>query len=165
MPQWDQRHVPEKVHRRETNARVRRRRTCNDERPYFPVTWTIPSAVVGEGDFGPEWTADKDFWIAGVSTGMDSPAAGDDVRVNIRRITTGGADAAVLNSDSRVRIEVGDKTDSATNGNDAPLDEPDFNILELFRGEKVYPRIVQFGSGDRMEITLQLVPVASVLAG
>jgi hypothetical protein len=165
MPQWDQRHVPEKVHRREPNARVRRRRTCNDERPYFPVTWTIPSEVVGEGDFGPLWVADKDFWISGVSVAMDSNAGGSDVHVNIRRVTTGGADAAVLGSDSRIVIETGENTDSATNGNAADLDEPDFNIIEVFRGETVYPRIIQFGTGDRMEITLQLVPVASVLAG
>jgi hypothetical protein len=164
MPQWDQRHVPEKVHRRDLNARVRRRRTCNDEKPYFPVTWTLPSEVVGAGDHGPKWVADRDYWFAEVSAAMDSNAGGSDVELNIRRITKAGADAAVLASDSRIVIPVGEDTDSVSNEDATPLDLPDYNILQLLKGERIYVRILQFGTGDRMEITANLVPVASVLA-
>lgn len=160
MPGWDKRPVPEKVHRRDITARVKRRRTCNDERPYFPVTWTIPAEVVGVGDFGPIWAADRDFWIAGVKATMDSDAGGSDVELNIRWLSySGSTDSPVLNSDSRVHIEVGQQVDAPSRGDTASLDEPDFNIITLLRGEKAYPRITQFGSGDRMEITLQLVPV------
>lgn len=163
MPGWDKRPVPEKVHRREITARVKRRRTCNDERPYFPVTWTLPSDVVGVGDFGPLWVADRDYWIAGVMASMDSNAAGSDVELNVIRIAfSGGLHEQIVTSDSRINIPVGLNIDAATSGDDASLDEPDFDILGLIRGDQVYPTITQFGTGDRMEITLQLVPVRQI---
>lgn len=149
-----------KVHRRDFTARVRRRRTCTRDVPYFPVTWTIPSPAVD--DFGPRWVADRDYWIGGVMAAMDANAGGSDLRLNIRRINTGGGDAAVLASDSRIRIATGSQTDAATNGTDADLDVGDFAIEKLFRGERVYPRITQFGTGDRLEVTLQLVPIRTV---
>lgn len=159
--------IPERVHRRDITAKVRKRRLCLDDRPYAPVIWTIPASVLAVADFGPMWRADRDYYIArvaatiGLHVDADHPAdgtpGGQAVKTNIRHVTADLAtDSAVMSSDSILDIDPNSHKDAAD------VTQGEFNILTLDEGEYLYPRVTQIGTtrpGGVLQVTVTLVPV------
>lgn len=157
---FDQR-IPEQVHRSDFTAKVRKRRICVDDRNYAPVPFTTTEAVQA-GDYEPSFPIDKDYWVARVTAEIglrgQSGSATTEVRANIRVVSPNGADQAMIASDSRLRIPVGEHIDAISAETDEDWRRGFLNIDQLRRGQSMYLRVLQ-GSGGRLVVTVWLVPV------
>lgn len=163
---------PAKARRPPGQQRVYKRRICTDDRNYTPIQFTIPGTL-SAGDFGPMWRADRDYYFARISGNVgrhddddhpdDGTPSGQAILVNMRRVLADlSADAAVMANDSRVNIPIDHHHDATNDDEDGELVEADFNVLKLFKGEHIYPRISQVGSGrpgTGLVVTAVLVPV------
>jgi hypothetical protein len=164
--------VPDQVHRRALARQPHKIRLCRDNRAYALVPFTIPGVVTAT-DYGPEWRADRDYWIAKIVAEVgrhntathpsDGTPAGQAIRANMRRVKSDlSTDVPILGSDSRLRIDVNHHQDAINNGEDGAFEESDFNITRLAEGDRMYVRVLQVGTtrpGTGLVVTAVLVPI------
>lgn len=164
--------IPAKAQRHHGVRRVYKRRICTDDRNYTPIQFTVSGLLV-VGAFGPMWRADRNYWFARVSANCgrhddavhpnDGTPSGTPIYVNMRRVTADlTTDTAVLAADSRVNIPIDHHHDATNDDEDGEQIKADFNVLKIYKGEHIYPKIVQVGSGrpgNGMVVTAVLVPV------
>lgn len=160
-------YIPNKVQRRALARPVHKRRVCSDDKVYNPVPFTIQGPIVA-GDYT-AWTVDKDYWVARVSAEVGKHVSGTHpsdgtpsgtLTANVRRVTkNGGADGAVLASDSRLVINSGKHVDAVNNEDVGDFTEADFAIKRVYRGEQLYVRVINAGSAQgTLVVTVILVP-------
>lgn len=158
---------PEKVHRRDITHKVKvgRRRLCRDERNYFVQSFTVFGDIIVD-DFAPMWPVDRDYYFAKIRVVLglhngdhpdDGTPSGSEVHLNLRVVSQDlSSDNPVLDDDARLAITEDHHTDADT------IEEGHYLIKKLFKGEFVYLRISQIGSGrpgTHMVVTMTLVPV------
>lgn len=170
--------IPEAVHRRDLNAKVRQRRICTDDRNYLPFQYTIPG-VVTTGNYSPAMPVDKHYWVAGASAAVgrhdsgthpnDGAPTGADMFFNFGVITrTGSSDTKLFVSDTEFTIAAGRHVDDkafAAMVSPSPWLRNDLNFTQLTPGMSVYPKVLQVGSsnpGTNLVLTLYLIPVRTV---
>jgi hypothetical protein len=138
---------------------------------------TVPFTVAGvltAAKYGPEWHADRDYWIArltleigrhdsGTHPAGDGTPGGRQVNANMHRVTkdqTG--DATILNSNTRLRVNADHHRDAVNDSEDGPFNASEFNIHHLNEGDRIYPEFFQVGSsrpGTLAVISIVLVPI------
>ncbi len=165
--------VPSKVHRRTLSRPVYKRQSCSDNRAYTTVPFTVAGALAA-AKYGPEWHADRDYWIArltleigrhdnGTHPAGDGTPGGRQVNANMHRVTkdqTG--DAMILNSNTRLRVNADHHRDAVNDSEDGPFNASEFNIHHLNEGDRIYPEFLQVGSsrpGTLAVISIVLVPI------
>lgn len=163
---------PAKVKRRALARPPQKRRLCTDDRNYVFIPFTI-QGVLTTGNFGPMWPADRNYWIARITLNigrhddathpLDGTPAGQAILGNMRRVTSDLAhDAAILASDSRLKVDVNRHRDAINDEDEGAAVEGDFAILRLDEGEHIYPRLLQVGTtrpGTAAVMTAVLVPI------
>ncbi len=164
--------VPSKVHRRTLSRPVYRRLTCTDNRAYATVPFTV-AGVLAATTYGPEWHADRDYWIARLTLEIgrhdtsthpnDGTPGGQAVKANMIRIVAGGAsEAQILNSDSRLIVYPDHHRDAVNDEEDGAFQVGNFAVHHLNEGDSVYPSFTQVGSsrpGTLAVISIVLVPI------
>jgi len=165
--------VPSKVHRRTLARPVYKRMSCTDNRAYATVPFTI-AGVLAATKYGPEWHADRDYWIArltleigrhdsGTHPSGDGTPGGRQVNANMHRVTADQtADALILNSNTRLRVNADHHRDAVNDSEDGPFNASEFNIHHLNEGDRIYPEFFQVGStrpGTLAVISIVLVPI------
>jgi hypothetical protein len=165
--------IPAKVHRRTLSRPVYKRQSCTDNRAYTTVPFTVagPLAVV---KYGPEWHADRDYWIArltleigrhdsGTHPAGDGTPGGRQVNANMIRVKADqSSEAGILNSNSRLHVSANNHRDSVNDGEAGAFVSGDFNIHHLNEGDRIYPQFFQVGStrpGTLAVISIVLVPI------
>lgn len=165
--------LPGIAQRRPALRPVHKIRVCHDNRNYVSVPFTIPGLLTAT-DYGPEWKADRDYWIAKITASVgrhsedthpnDGTPGGTAIRANVRRIKADDPtnDAAILANDIRLHITENHHFDSINDTEDGPFDTNDFNIHHLGENDQPYIRVSQVGSsrpGTGLVVTLVLVPI------
>jgi hypothetical protein len=164
--------IPAKVHRRGLARPVYKRQSCTDNRAYTTVPFTIAGALSAI-KYGPEWHADRDYWIARLTLEIgrhdsgshpnDGTPGGVGVHANMHRVTADqSGDAKILNSDGRLNVQPDHHRDAVNDQEDGPFGEFEFNIHHLNEGDRIYPEFTQVGStrpGTLAVISIVLVPI------
>lgn len=164
--------IPSKVHRRTLVRPVYKRQTCSDNRAYTTVPFTVAGDLAAT-TYGPEWHADRDYWIARLTLEIgrhdegthpnDGTPGGQAVRANMHRILADEtSDSMILQSDSRLVVYPDHHRDAVNNEEDGVFQEFNFNILHLNEGDRIYPEFLQVGSsrpGTLAVISIVMVPI------
>ncbi len=164
--------IPDKVHRRTLSRPVYKRQSCTDNRAYTTVPFTVAGALAAT-TYGPEWHADRDYWIARLTLEIgrhdsgthpnDGTPGGQAVKANMRRITADqSSDAAILASDSRLNVQPNHHRDAVNDEEDGAFQEFNFSIKHLNEGDRIYPSFSQVGSsrpGTLAVISIVMVPI------
>jgi hypothetical protein len=165
--------IPAKVHRRTLSRPVYKRQSCTDNRAYTTVPFTV-AGTLAAAKYGPEWHADRDYWIArltleigrhdsGTHPAGDGTPGGRQVNANMHRVTKDQtADAMILNSNSRLHVSADHHRDAVNDSEDGAFASFEFNIHHLNEGDRVYPEFLQVGSsraGTLAVISIVLVPI------
>ena len=84
------------AHRRRMMQRVHKIRICRDNRAYALVPFTIPG-VISVDNFGPQYRADRDYWIARITANIgrhdsgshpdDGCPTGSSIKIQMHRLT------------------------------------------------------------------------------
>ena len=172
--------IPEKVHYQDTFStgsagfgisKIRKRRLCKDNRPYFAVPITTIGAV-SVFHYPNGWAVDRPYWIARVTATAgvhdddthpdDGAPQGQAIRIQlVREQEDESGQGNILDQDTRIRIDASTHRDVITTGDEGPFNDSHLNIKRLFPGEVVSLNITQVGStspGGPVTVTLMLVP-------
>lgn len=164
--------LPAKAHRRTLSRPVYRRMSCTDNRAYATVPFTV-AGTIAVAKYGPQWHADRDYWIARLTLEIgrhdsgthpnDGTPGGQAVHGNMHRVLAStGADALVLNSNSRLNVQPDHHRDAVNDNEDGAFQSGNFNVLYLNEGDALYIEFTQVGSsrpGTLAVMSAVLVPI------
>ncbi len=122
-------------------------------------TFTVPGEII-VGTYPQAWRADRDYRFLRITSDVGHPdgaPTGAAILLNVRRkLADLSADAPVLNADDRIKIDAGTFRDVAGE------DLSDYNITQLYKGERLNVHVAQIGSiapGSDLTVSVVLVPI------